>query len=323
MAITDSQAILAGAGASALTGLGNLGLGLWNSHQQKDMWQQEFDYAKALQQQEWDRQDTALSRSVADAKRAGLSPLAALGSSGLSSGSIVQSPGVPSIPSPRFDAPGLNLDTALDYVIAKRRLEHEDKKLGVMQTENELDREFDREKVKAELDNAVKISQANLEQSQDQFTKSQAQALEQFNSTLLFQMSVEDRQVAMSNQRMLMERFEALSRHTNLATGGMSSNFKVYTDWNKYQADFLVWNQAYAQQLLTSFNVADSYSSSTNRSASQGGGVDFGVKGLGVGGTRNDSSSSGIAESEDFTTRNEARIKAWFMANPMPVFKYW
>lgn len=49
-------------------------------HDQMDMWRQEFDYNKWLNQVTMDRQDTAVQRSVADAKAAGLSPLAVAGS---------------------------------------------------------------------------------------------------------------------------------------------------------------------------------------------------------------------------------------------------
>ncbi|QCS36813.1 DNA pilot protein [Tortoise microvirus 10] len=50
----------------------------------------QFDWSKAQQEIQYNRQDTALQRAVSDAEMAGLSPLAALGSTG--AGSTVSSP---------------------------------------------------------------------------------------------------------------------------------------------------------------------------------------------------------------------------------------
>ncbi len=72
-----------------------------------------LDYQKALQQQIFDREDTALQRYVSDLKKAGLNPQLAAGSSGSGAGSVV------STSAPQKDPSWLkNLKLNLDYVSA-------------------------------------------------------------------------------------------------------------------------------------------------------------------------------------------------------------
>lgn len=66
--------------ASAVTGLigdvANFGFGIWDRIQSQKNYREQFDYQKALNQIQMDREDTAYQRAVEDIRSAGLSPLA-------------------------------------------------------------------------------------------------------------------------------------------------------------------------------------------------------------------------------------------------------
>ena len=94
---------------NAIGGFFSMGIDLANYNAQKEQqaWEREQyeenrDYQRALQQEIFNREDTALQRGVKDAKAAGLSPLVA---SGASSGSVVSISDAP-----QSNAPELDLD---------------------------------------------------------------------------------------------------------------------------------------------------------------------------------------------------------------------
>ena len=66
----------------------------------------QMDYARKLQETEWNRADSQLQRAVADAELAGLSPLTALGAG--STGQIVSQPSAPSLHAAQMVSPYTN-----------------------------------------------------------------------------------------------------------------------------------------------------------------------------------------------------------------------
>lgn len=75
---------------------------------QLDLFNQQMDYTRQTQQTEWDRADSSLQRAVADASKAGLSPLATLSSGGSASGSVVSQPSAPQMHVPTMYAAQMN-----------------------------------------------------------------------------------------------------------------------------------------------------------------------------------------------------------------------
>lgn len=67
-----------GSAVDGILGLFGLGNSAWNRKSQEDMNKANLDYAKAMTEKQWERDDNTYQRSVADATAAGFSPLAVL-----------------------------------------------------------------------------------------------------------------------------------------------------------------------------------------------------------------------------------------------------
>lgn len=150
--------------SSAIDGvLGLFGLGnsAWNRHSQEKMNQQNLDYAKAMTEKQWERDDTTYQRSVADATAAGFSPLAVLDGGLSPNGSPVGYQGV----APQFD-----INSALQaFSQASNKL--------FESNENFKNRSHELQKIKTEYTNALDLAEKELKNDKEKVTWEQEESL--------------------------------------------------------------------------------------------------------------------------------------------------
>lgn len=82
MSLTLAGALL---GGSAIAGLSSLISGYFN----RKSYNENFDYQKQIQQEIFNREDTAYQRALADSQHVGINPMALAGSGGAQAGSVV------------------------------------------------------------------------------------------------------------------------------------------------------------------------------------------------------------------------------------------
>ena len=114
--IGDIASSVIGAGASLINGKlnrdaqkdaneQNIALQREMNQQNQQNWQDQFDYTKEQNELTRQREDNAIQRQVADAEKAGISPLAVAGTGGASASTVNSAPSAPEMQAPIVQAP--------------------------------------------------------------------------------------------------------------------------------------------------------------------------------------------------------------------------
>lgn len=206
-------------GDHVLSGVGSLinaGANVYNAIQQSrtqrkqlELYQDQFDWNKHVQQQTWQREDTALQRMVEDAQAAGISPLS--GVSGHASGSTVSAPSMPSLVTPQVD--GASLQD------------------GLQSTAN-----------LAYMYDKLKSDESLAKASQDIQRTQLAQQLQMHNDTLSQDMS---KLLASHNHEKEMLNLEKVVQNNATILTAHKGNVKVFYDKSKYQSAVEQWAEGY------------------------------------------------------------------------------
>ncbi len=194
----------------------NAGANVFNAVQQGntqrkqlELYQQQFDWAKHVQQQTWQREDTALQRMVEDAQAAGLSPLSGL--SGHASGSTVSAPSMPNLVTPQVD--GASLQN------------------GLQATAN-----------LAYMYDKLKSDESLTKASQDIQRTQLAQQLQMHNDTLSQDMA---KLLTSHNHEKEMLNLEKVVQNNATILTAHKGNVKVFYDKEKYQSAVEQWAEGY------------------------------------------------------------------------------
>lgn len=285
-----------------------------NNALQLNMFNEQMDYTRQLQETEWNRADTQLQRAVADAELAGLSPLTALGAG--STGQIVSQPSPPALHSAQMVSPYNNpmnpvdfqslrdLDRAVLDIIKQDRQSSSAEKIEKYKQEQENSRFTAQLRQTAALTN----KQLNFENTKE--ARRLQEQIREFNATLE-QTKIE------SDRRYKLEELDTLKGYALAITGGSSGNFKRVPDYNKWEKEFDEWSKRYVE--YSSSIQADYISTSKSKGGS--GSLNLGttspLKGLNGGISANGQTSE--SKSESFSEYYKHRMASFFARDPVPV----
>ena len=284
---------------------------------QIDMFNQQMDYTRQVQEQEWNRADTQLQRAVADAELAGLSPLTALGAG--STGQVVSQPSAPSLQAAQMVSPYNNPMNPVDF----QSLRDLDRAvLDIIKQDRQSDSNEKIEKYKQEQENsrfqaqlrqtsALANQQLNFENSKE--SRRLQEQIREFNSTLE-QTRIEN------DRRFKLEQLDTLKGYALALTGNSSGNFKRVDDYEKWKTEFNEWSKRYTEY---SASITADYVS-TSKSKGGSGSIDIGIPytpkiPLTKGGI-SASGQSTESKSESFSEFYKHRMASFFANNPVPVY---
>lgn len=253
---------------------------------------------RKLQDMQWEREDTALQRHVADAQAAGLSPLANVN-------------GSPTSLNTSTVAPTVDVSTTADMFRSLGESMQRFAEKNVDVSENEKNRNFQSAIVQKQIEASMAELDKKIQSDADNTDKQIAEHLRDSLATLQELQFSNDRDNALKLSEFFADQVSAI-------TGGRSKNFYVCSDEKEYQSAISLWSSQYSRAVkrYLSENSSESQSSST----SAGGSLGASIKGIGgsLSGNGSHSSSSGYTRS----SRESDSLSAWLANNPMPVPGY-
>lgn len=311
------------------------------NRQNMEMFNRQMDYTEQTQREAWRRDDTSLQRSVADAQAAGLSPLAALNAGG-SNASVVSAPHAPNI-QPIYD--GMFASEAggniVDAMIADKKLQLEEESLNIAKTKNLNDYELRSAEIKQQATlaaDAIKATNVNLKMqiasTEDIAEKKLLQDAYQFTTNIERLNRITDFDQRMEEQKYLIDEIDSMMKEARGKTGDISSNFKVYDDYNKYVNAFTSWTNRNKDRIDIALASPSSASSARSTSAGGSAGVNLGLGGnessykggsygtsQSAGANMSLNGSSSVFNSTDFSIRDKAILANLLNEDPVPIYR--
>ena len=253
---------------------------------------------EALQREQWEREDTALQRHVADAQAAGISPIGNVN-------------GSPSSLSTNMVAPTVDPVTSGDMARAIGDSLNGFASLLSGKSERQKDRDENRLLQDSQFANALKTLKLQIASTADEKEKDRLNAL-QMSCNQLKQLSVTE------NHKTALELTRQFQESVKTATGGMSVHYRLVDDYEQYKSDLRAWNNQYYMFITSEVpqysSETSSGSSSTSTSAT---GKAFSI-GAGASNSQSQSSTSSTSTGDNNTPYY--KLRSWLLDHPMPVY---
>lgn len=253
---------------------------------------------EALQREEWQREDTALQRHVADAQAAGVSPIGNVNGSPTSLSTDMVAPTVDPVTSGDMGrALGDSLSDFASLLSGK--------------SERQKDRDENRQLQNNQFDHAIETLKMQLDNTSDEKEKDRLNALEMSCNQLRQQALEEDYKVALELERQFQESVKT-------ATGGMSVNYYLVDDYEQYKKELRAWNNQYYMFITSEVpqysSETSSGSSSTSTSAT---GKAFSI-GAGSSSSQSQSATSSVSTGDNNTPYY--KLRSWLLDHPKPEY---
>lgn len=272
----------------------------------EDINQRNLDFQAAQTQAQWERDDNAHQRQVADLKAAGLSPLAATQGANTS-----QALGAPS-PIP-MEAPTVDVNSLINSSLQQKALD-ETKRHNLVQEgqkNTELSLQADEIELKAEqleIENEKVRATVNYNAKYIKYLNDQLSETQKHNR---------NEESLKKLQYKSVEYFKSIQAQTR-----GKFNYKVYSDLGSYEAALTTWTTQFNNFINTlqeTSKSSGSMDSSSFNAGANGGATVAGTGGkgglqFGKGSSASESSSSNISQ------KQQAMLDKWYSTHPMPVY---
>lgn len=265
---------------------------------------QNRDYSAALTQQQWERDDNAHQREVADLQKAGLSPLAS------TQGAVTSDPVTSMNQAPQVDVNAIVNSAIAQQDLKQRQAELEENKRQFDESMGEEKRQFD-----AEIELKNKQLNETIENNKRIDTNTKTQ-LKTENDLVMAQ--IENYQEIKDDNSFY--RIDTAQKTLIFVLKEKYGTPNVYPVDNPAEAGelFRQWCVRRDNYIDSLLNDSESFSeSSSGTGGLTAGGSSFGTGGkVGVEGSGSHSTSSSINQS----SKVQEKIKAWYSSNPMPIY---
>lgn len=262
------------------------------------------DYSAALTQQQWERDDNAHQREVADLQKAGLSPLAS------TQGAVTSDPVTSMNQAPQVDVNALVNGAIAQQDLKQRQAELEETKRQFDERMGEDKRQFD-----AEIELKNKQLNETIENNKRIDTNSKTQ-LQTENDLVMAQIE-NYREIQKDNS---FYRIDTAQKTLMSVLKDKYGTPNVYPVYNPAEAGelFRQWTVRRDNYINSLLNDSESFSETSSGSGGiSAGGSSFGTGGkVGLEGSGSHSTSSSINQS----SKVQEMIKAWYSSNPMPIY---
>lgn len=275
----------------------------------KEINQTNLDYNAAQTQAQWERDDNAHQREVADLQAAGLSPLASL--SGSANGSPLGAPNPIAMEAPQIDTNQL-----FQAVIAQSQLNETNRHNLEMESQGRSSIKNEAAKIRNDTLKTINdIETTKLENKKVQAQIEYQTKLAKLESDKLAE-TVEHNK-AEEYQKQLAYESEMYFREIEQQVG-KNLPYKDFYDVEEFNAANQAWLEKFSQFVKTLGPTSQSQSSTTSTAETNAGGFNV----LGSGGNVNTqwSDSAGQSSSENISKEQEAKLIEFYTKNPKPVF---
>ena len=253
---------------------------------------------EALQREQWEREDTALQRHVADAQAAGVSPIGNVN-------------GSPSSLSTNMVAPTVDPVTSGDMARAIGDSLNGFASLLSGKSEREKDRDANRLLQDGQFANAIKTLKLQINATADEKAKDRLNAF-MMSCNQLQQLTLTD------NHKTALELTRQFEESVKIATGGLSVSYYIVDDYEQYKSDLRAWNNWY---YMTITSEVPQYSSETSSGSSS---VSTSATGkafsIGAGASNSQSQSSTSSLTTDQMNTPYYKLRSELLDHPMPVY---